>query len=226
MATSAVAAEAATVSRWTFGRVVRYSVGATTAVWLGKKMYDAGGNVHRFEFLVHQSLRKLPLYPPPIEPGMDAEALLRQVTELLPAEVVARFSEWFLAEDVRHKHGVLRQDVLDFIKEQTSLEIHEDVMKTFLSKGRGRGEEEQRLSECSLLGAFTFLKDVIRTNSVETVNKTRRKLSGDDDLDSIQLAVLEKEKSMLLAQAENLSEAEHARFDELKMKLAVKTENQ
>jgi hypothetical protein len=201
-------------AEWTFWRVMRWSAAAGTTIWLGHKFYDARGNLHKFEYLVVQSLKKLPLYPPPVSsPSVHGYDELRRIQERLPMELSEKFSEWFIGEDAKKKHGILRQDVIDFIHENTVLAIDETVLKEFLEKGRGNGPEQQRLSCCSLLGGFVFLRDVVKSNSIDNIQKSNRKLSGEDALDAIQLAVAEKERKLLMEKS-NLSEAEQARLQD------------
>ena len=201
---------------WTFWRAMRWTATAGTGVWLSSKMYDAGGNFHKFEYSLVQSLKKLPLYPPPLSsPESVARGYgeLGRIQERLPMEICEKFNEWYIAEDARKKHGILRQDIIDFIQQNTNLDISDIVLKEFLDKGRGTGQEQQRLSSCSLLGGYGFLRDVIKSNSADNVHKSIRKISGEDALDDIHLAVMEKERKLLLEKGmENLSDAEKARL--------------
>ena len=197
---------------WSFMRIVRYTLGTTGAGWLGWKfVVEAQGDVHRFEYSLIRSLQQLPLYPPPFRAEMEDQ--IRTVSGQLPAEIGSKFVEWFLETDRKSaKHGVLRQDVLDFMEERTALRVDVEVRNQFLNKGRGRGEEEQRLSEVSLLGALVFLRDVINSGGDQKVQESIRKLYG--DLDSIENEVLQKER-LMLERRENLSEAEQTRLDQL-----------
>ncbi len=98
-------------------------------------------------------------------------------------------------------------------------------MKEFLSKGRGRGEEEQRLSEVSLLGALVFLRDLIvhtyrQQDGQMAIQETIRKLCG--DVDSIHLEVLAKEKAGLQTRLDDgaeLSDAQIQRLNDLNEQL-------
>ena len=67
----------------------------------------------------------------------------------------------------------------------------------------------------SLLGGFVFLTEILKSNSLESITKTKRKITGEDDIDTIELAVLEKEHSALLANTDNLSDAQKLRLEEI-----------
>jgi hypothetical protein len=197
---------------------IKYVCGIGGLGWLGKKMYDANGDIHRFEYLVIASLRKLPLYPPPT--SLPVADQVSNVTAQIPAEISQTVVEWFLKEDAGKKSGVLRQDVLDFLTANTVLTVSDKVLEEFLSKGRGRGPEQQRLSECSLLSAVTFVRDVVKTNGPENVDKTKKKLSGEEELGDIERAVLEKELASLKSKSDSLSEAESSRLQEIDARLS------
>ncbi|KAF4653210.1 hypothetical protein FOL46_009313 [Perkinsus olseni] len=183
---------------WTATSLFLYGSGVAAASWVGYCAFQSGGNPHKTEIMIENSLKQLPLYKPPERP--EAEKLSRVDQHDLGDATMKDLATWFMAEDKRAVDGVSRSMVLDFVGESLGLlepeeaEMEKDddkryprfgkgkgkqlseVTKAFVHKGHGRLDEEKRQGGCSLSEAAEFLSSVIGIHGDDAADKVRQRL--------------------------------------------------
>ena len=157
------------------------------------------------------SMKKLPLYPPPAAPVSETNAKVPETR--CPAPLHAAAVAWFLAGDAAVRTGLKRGDVIEKL-EEWNVHIPADELHSFLQRGRGRGPEEQRQSSVSLAGVLTFLDNLCVTQPSFT--RVLQILDGSD----LEIVSLEKSISDLESRGD-LSEAETSRLADFREKLVA-----
>lgn len=120
---------------------------------------QANYRLHRTEVLMLERWRRLPLYPP--RGPSEAEENSEVDPSGLPGELVAAFTEWFVAIDLQEPGGVTRDDVLELVRE-LGLNEEDKHAKEFLNRGDGHLEERRRLSGAGLQESVNLLAKLSR----------------------------------------------------------------
>ncbi|EER03003.1 hypothetical protein Pmar_PMAR016930, partial [Perkinsus marinus ATCC 50983] len=183
---------------WTATRLFLYGSGTAAAAWLAYCAIHSGGDPHKTEIMIEESIKQLPLYRPPERP--EAERLSRIDQHDLDDATMKDLATWFMAEDKRAADGVSRSTVLDFIGESLGLlepeeaemekednlryprfgrdkgKLLHEVTKAFVHKGHGRLDEEKRQAGCSVSEAAELLSSVIAIHGDDTADRVQERL--------------------------------------------------
>ena len=205
--------------KWTFGRFVRYGIAGSSLIWVSYHIYLAGGNMHTAEILMTEKLKRLPFHPPPDDSLTPAQRNSANpvVSASVSQSLLEEFTNWFIEKDAKTTTGVTRQDVIDKLC-KLGTPLDELAEKEFLHRGRGRVDEQRRLSGVGLAGAVTALEAACKaTKRTESVSNLQTKVETEPE-HSVETAVLDKliaEMQEKIDNGKTLTEAEQVRFDDL-----------
>ena len=168
----------------TIGRLLMYAAGLASTGSFAYYFYQAGGNLHKTEYLISKRLAELPFYYPPGPSQSERNSALPEVA--LSASFVDQISAWFISRDSALVEGLTREDVLTLCRslgliqedliEGSELSPSEKELKSrtskFIEKGRGRLTEHKRLSGVSLPETIQYIDSIITVCSSDEKTKT------------------------------------------------------